>query len=242
MLLSINSQPWFQGLNYKILALLFRVLPITGTRASFAEFFIVNSLASTWIFAAAYYLLWRLEDERTAARRARLVEIPLACALAFAVTVAMRPWVAWPSPARNPGFQALFPYYMWSEGTSNSFPSHSTLICLIVAIGLLPVSRKIGAFLVAFTLLAVSLPRVYIGGHYPVDVAASVILGVISWAVVWRVCLMPRMQGALAWIVSRGLWTEFFLLLWTFELGEGFRSSLMLLHVARRLAERFITS
>jgi membrane-associated phospholipid phosphatase len=238
VLLSINSEPWFAGWNYRILSLLFRLLPMTGTRASIAEFFIINSLASTWIFAAAYYLLWRIEDKETGARRTRLVEIPLACVLGFAVTLAIRPWVGWPSPARNPDLQSLFPYYLWAEGTRNSFPSHSTLICLIVAIGLLPVSRKIGALLIAFTLLGVSFPRVYIGGHYPIDVAASVILGVISCAVMRRAGRAPRIREGLAWAASRGVWTEFFLLLWTFELGEGFRSSLMLLRAMRHIAGR----
>ena len=76
----------------------------------------------------------------------------------------------------------------------NCFPSHSTLICLIVAIGLLPLHRKIGAILIAFVLVAISLPRIYVGGHYPIDVAASAVLAVACYWVVRALSSLARVQ------------------------------------------------
>lgn len=239
MLLALNSGPWFADWNYRVLAYLFSLWPQNGRRVSIAEFLVAIPLVSTWVFAVAYYLLWRIEDGKAPARRRQLLAIPFACALAVMATLAVRPWAAWPCPSRVPMFQSLYPPYLWNLGVPNCFPSHSTLICLIVAIGILPASRRVGAFLIVFTLLAVSLPRIYIGGHYPIDVAASVVLSVFSIALVWGAAALPRMQERLTWLASRGMWTEFFLFLWTFELGEGFRSSLTLLHVCMHAVRHF---
>ena len=241
MLLLLNSGPWFADWNYRVLALLFRLLPPSGFRISIAEFIIANSLTSTWGFAVAYYLLWRTGDEKTVERRRRLMEITIACFLAVAVTLVMRSWAAWPSPTRVAEFQPLYPYYEWNVGNPNCFPSHSTLICLIVAIGILPLSRKLGAALIVFTLFAISLPRLYVGGHYPIDVVASAVLSVISYVLVWAVGTQPGVRKRLDWFTSRGLWTECSLLLWTFELGEGFRSSTLLLRAGMHLARHIVT-
>jgi membrane-associated phospholipid phosphatase len=240
MLLVPQSHPWFKILNHNLLVYLYNVWPFSHLRVTIAETFILNPWISTLPFALAFYVVWSETSEGLARRRQRLLEIPLTCIIAVAVTVVLRPWVAWPSPSHAPDFQSLYPSYLWAYGNENCFPSHSTLICLIVAIGLLPLHRKIGAILMAFVFVAISLPRIYVGGHYPIDVAASAVLAVACYSVVRALSLVARVQAILSWAASRGLWSECAIFLWSFELGDGFRGTLLTVKTLRQLARFFL--
>jgi len=208
-------------------------------RVTIAEIFIQNPWISTLPFAFAFYVTWSQTSEGVTRRRQRLLEIPLTCIIAVAVTVVLRPWFAWPSPSHSPDFQSLYPAYLWAYGNENCFPSHSTLICLIVAIGLLPLHRKVGAILIAFVFVTISLPRIYVGGHYPIDVAASAVLAVACYWVVRALSLLARFRAILSWAASRGLLSECAIFLWSFELGDGFRGTLMTVKTLRQLARFF---
>lgn len=221
--------PWFFKFNYRLLALMVRWFPLTDARMNLAEFFIQNHLVSGWVFAAATYYFWSLRDERTAWRRARIIEAAVACVAAVLLTLAFRPFIGAPSPTFVPEFQQLFPPYLWDFGSGNSLPSHSTLVYFVVAAGLWPIHRKCSAILCGWVLVSVSLPRIYIGGHYPTDVLASVVIGAaVLWAA-WRVGesrwgskLLDRVVGVGPG--GGGLWIELAMFLWLFEIGEAFRS------------------
>lgn len=139
----------------------------------------------------------------------------------------VRPWISWPAPSLNRNFQSLYPGYLWNTGSADCFPSHSTLIYFTVAAGLLPLSRWVSLILSAAVLGMISLPRVYVGGHYPVDVLASLLLTILVLPVVWR-WNVP--EPAINWLNEKGYSTsillrELVLMLWLFELGEGFTGS-----------------
>ena len=229
MFLFASSEPWFSEWNHALLAHLFRTLPFTSLRIAIAEILTYNSLASTWIFAIVSYLYWRRKDEQTLWRRSRLIEGTIACWLVVLATLPMRPWISWPSPTRVPFFQDLYPSHLGTVGTADSFPSDSTLVYLMVALSFASLSRRMCSILVVFTLTAISFPRIYLGGHYPIDVLASIILALVA-AILARLCsARPGMSHFLEWAATRGRVTEFFVFAWLFELGEGFRSGMDLL-------------
>ena len=215
--------PIFPAWNYSILEHLFRLLPHTDARMNFAEFFIYNPLISEWPFAVAFYLAWRAKDEKTEWRRSRLIEIVAACIGATLVSLALRLWLGAPAPSRFPEFQPLFPPYLWKYGDANSFPSHSTLIYFIVAAGLWPIARKWSTALMIWVLLAISLPRIYMGGHYPTDVLSSIVLGLVTLWITDRAARPAK--DLCARIAAGGIWIEGILFLWLFELAEGFHSA-----------------
>jgi hypothetical protein len=51
--------------------------------------------------------------------------------------------------------------------------------------------------------------------------------------------LLARVQAVLSWAASRGLWSEFAIFLWSFELGDGFRGTMMTAKILRQLARFF---
>lgn len=232
--LTLTRVPWLPGWNYRLLQILFQLLPHRTTTDRVFEFLVSNCLVSTWIFAACFYWYWSQADDKTALRRERLFQVVIAIALALLLTLLIRPWIAWPAPARNPRFRDLYPAYFWGNGTFNSFPSHSTLAYFAVAAGLWSFRRGLSFILMLLALGLVSVPRIYLGGHYPIDVAASMVLAIAAVTLIrqWR---LPG--GIAEWLNRRGSGTavrEFLFIFWIFELGEGFRGSLGFLMKFRR--------
>lgn len=230
------AAPFLSEWNFHVLQQLFSLLPHTEARDSLAQFLTVNALASTWVFAAVFYMYWRIDDERTEWRRSRLIEIFVCFCVAMVATVLVRPWIAWPAPSLVQPFRSLYPDYFWSEGNPNCFPSHSTLIYLIVAAGFWPFKRWLSALLMLWVLTAISLPRIYVGGHYPIDVLAAVLFAATSLWVARRICANQRISAAIRRLLSKKIALELFLFLWLFELAEGFRSSYFLATSLARLA------
>jgi membrane-associated phospholipid phosphatase len=67
--------------------------------------------------------------------------------------------------------QALFD---WS-----SFPSDHAAMFFSLATGIFLISRSVGVFTFFYIAIFIALPRIYLGLHYPTDILAGAILGVI---------------------------------------------------------------
>ena len=69
------------------------------------------------------------------------------------------------------------------HGADNSFPSDHASVAFAVAFAVLAFHRRLGAFLLLGA-AAIAIDRVFIGVHYPVDVVASLLVGLGSAALV----------------------------------------------------------
>jgi undecaprenyl-diphosphatase len=235
LLLAIHSTPWFFSWNYELLRNFFQLWPHNNLRIAIAYHFIRNPLISTFIYAIAFYFFWWKKDDQTQVRRNHLMGAICACILAVLATGLARPWIAWPAPALSEQFQGLFPNLLWGRGTTNCFPSHSTLVYLTVAIGVFHLNRRVGIFLISFAFLAISLPRIYVGGHYPIDVVGAVVFSLAASFLIWMFMANTHFTDALTWISTRRRWTEALVLFWLCELGEGFRASDTTAHMIARI-------
>ena len=220
-----ETLPWFAPWNFNTLQFLFKLLPHTLFRVHLADFFQGNHLVSTWVYGAVSYVYWSKQDDQTSERRVQLLRIAAAFVLAMVMAALLDLKVHWAAPARTTGFQNLFPPYLWGYGTSNSFPSHSTLAYLIISIGLLRLNKLAGLLLVPYTFLVISLPRVYVGGHYPIDVAASVFLSLLALSMIDLLLSDRRVVGAFERASAAGQASEVMFFLWVYEVAEGFRSA-----------------
>jgi undecaprenyl-diphosphatase len=218
------ADPWFSSWNYNLFQILFSVLPHGSITDEICRELLLSPLLSTWVFAACFYWYWTKDDEQKARRRRYLVNAVAAFGVAGLITVILRPWIHWPAPALNPHFQPLFPRDYWDNGSPNCFPSHSTLAYFTIGAGFWPLNRRLSVWLSVMALLLVSLPRVYVGGHYPIDVFFSCFLGIAALAAIWR---WPVFTGASDWVAVRNLpkmVRDLVFFLWVFELGETFHS------------------
>lgn len=64
------------------------------------------------------------------------------------------------------------------EGYS-AFPSDHAILFFCISTGLLFCSKKLGIFAFIYTLIFIALPRLYLGLHYPTDLIAGAIIGII---------------------------------------------------------------
>lgn len=80
-----------------------------------------------------------------------------------------------------------------------SFPSDHATMAGAVAVGLLIVSRRLGAVAASAAVL-MAFTRVYIAAHYPADVAAGLLLGGVVAVLTWLLVRRPltHVAGALA--------------------------------------------
>jgi undecaprenyl-diphosphatase len=70
-----------------------------------------------------------------------------------------------------------------SHGADNSFPSDHASVAFAVAFAVLAFHRKLGLALLLGA-VAVAVDRIFVGVHYPVDVATSMLVGLASALVV----------------------------------------------------------
>jgi undecaprenyl-diphosphatase len=82
-------------------------------------------------------------------------------------------------PIHQQGLGFVHPYHEYPDvlRTWSSFPSDHAMLFTALAVGVLFVSRKAGAFLLIWTALVIALPRLYLGLHYPSDVVAGALIG-----------------------------------------------------------------
>jgi undecaprenyl-diphosphatase len=227
--------PWFSDWNHRMMELLFRMIPHHPNTDDFFTLLLLNPAVSTWFFAASFYVLWAIDDEEQEWRRTQLFLIIVAIGTAVFITLGLRPWIAWPAPSLNPAYQSLFPPWFWTHGTSNCFPSHATLAYFIVALGLWRLHRGISVALSILVVAVISVPRIYLGGHYPIDVIASLFLGAVVLLAIWQARIPPRVAH---WLVQtgKGSWVrELLLFVWLFELANGFSDSGHILRVVLRI-------
>jgi undecaprenyl-diphosphatase len=232
----VSPDPWFSPWNHCVLEALFHHIRRSGTTDAFFEFLILNPFVSTWMFAAAFYIFWTKDDEQKAWRRRCLFRVVVAFGIAFLISLIFRPWISWPAPARNTTFQQLFPQYFWGQGTANCFPSHATLAYFMVAAGFWPLNRRLSACFSVLAILLISLPRVYLGGHYPIDILASLILGIVVLTAMWQWAVPATVSHWLVKVGPGAIIRELFLFLWTVELADGFRGTTSLIGAARRVS------
>ncbi|MER7074039.1 phosphatase PAP2 family protein [Terrabacter sp. NPDC000476] len=146
------------------------------------------------VFAALVVLgVWR---RRRASDRqlAAALWAGLGTALAIAVNQPVAALVAEPRPyAAHPAALTLV-----DRTTDWSFPSDHSVMAGAVAVGLLVVSRRLGALAAAAAVL-MAVTRVYVGAHYPHDVVAGLALGGVVAGVGWLLVRLPltRLAGAL---------------------------------------------
>ena len=83
--------------------------------------------------------------------------------------------------------------------TDSSFPSHSAAAAVAVAAAVWTVNRPVGASLIALAALY-GFARVYVGVHYPLDIAAGAAIGIVVTCL--TLGLKNLLQPLPTWVVK----------------------------------------
>jgi undecaprenyl-diphosphatase len=134
--------------------------------------------AAEWLILLVPLLLTLLWISGAAANRNAAVRATLATGVALAVNGACGLMWFHPRP-----FMAGIGHTFINHGADSSFPSdHATImftVALVLACSRAPYARRMGSLLLPAA-LAVAWARVYVGVHYPMDMAGAVVVAALA--------------------------------------------------------------
>lgn len=85
-------------------------------------------------------------------------------------------------PLHDAAVHFTLPYHVSSDSLWNlsSFPSDTTAFAVALSVGVLLMWRRWGWLAILYTLVAISIPRIYLGYHYPTDVVVGALIGSVA--------------------------------------------------------------
>ncbi len=115
--------------------------------------------------------------------------------------------------------------------THNSFPSDHGTLFYALATGLYFVSKRAGIFAYIYVTLIVAFPRIYVGLHYPTDILAGALVGILIVCLTNMRYIRTQLGGkALSYSHTHpGIFYFIFFML-SFQIGTLFDSSRAVIH------------
>lgn len=159
-----------------------------------------STLLKGGIFLALYWALWfRYSDKRHEDRRYLVTE--LVCA-AFIVLISRLMQIAMPfhdRPIHTPGLGLRMAFSIDADTLNawSSFPSDHAVLFFALCVPLWRRSSWLGVVMGAWTLIMICLPRLYLGYHYPSDVLAGAVLGIVLMLALPKVVILTTLPNRL---------------------------------------------
>jgi membrane-associated phospholipid phosphatase len=190
-------------------------------------------------FGACVFIFWnagaRLDVDKV---RARVLTILMGSTVAIVLALVLGGLFSWLPPSLNPVLAHYYPSYLSENINVNSFPSQSTALYAAVAAGIFSLNRALGSALWVGVGVLVSLPRVYVGGHYPTDVFVGLLLGLLGYVGV-RTWLEPRLDRYIDWLFRQTTWPrvlgEFVVFVWILQIAVEFSEFIWIKGVLERI-------
>lgn len=158
----------------------------------------MDFLKGGFFFVFLWWLWFRDSDDAPANR---IAVLRITAGVFVAVVVARAMQILLPGrvrPMHDATIHLVAPLAPVPEGLEHwsSFPSDHAVVFFAVVTAICLYHRWLGLFAAAWVTVFACLPRVFVGYHYPSDVLAGAIVGVITMQVATRMPL-PRLASAM---------------------------------------------
>ncbi|MGH8261433.1 MAG: phosphatase PAP2 family protein [Steroidobacteraceae bacterium] len=213
-----------------------------GSADAFINVVSNNNLVQAVVPVTLLWYLWFRKGSADAVRRTR--ELVIATLLGSCVAVLLARGLALLLPFRTrpfatPGLAYHLIHSQWDQGLHawSSFPSDHAALFFALATGILLISRSAGIAMLIYATLVDCLPRVYLGIHYPSDIAAGALLGIL----LARLAAMQRIRRPVAarvlhWMDASPGVAHAALFLCAFEIASMFDSAIQMAQISADLA------
>lgn len=164
-----------------------------------------NDLFKGFAAMAVVWWLWFRNTPDAERTRDHIAATVVACLVALFVARVLAHLLPFrPRPFSLPEFAGGFILGRTHKGleTWSAFPSDHATLFVTLAVGVWFASHRVGALLMAYVVLVILLPRIYLGMHYPTDILGGAAIGCL---IAWAANSKPLMQ----WIARPlALWRE----------------------------------
>ncbi|MEU6173822.1 phosphatase PAP2 family protein [Streptantibioticus parmotrematis] len=153
---------------------------ITGWAHSAPPWF--DDLVKYWsaygivIFAVYLGIAWWSARQHTPLMMARVLVTPVTVVLVYVVNDLIKSVVQEVRPCRQ--LPHLYHLEACQAPTDWAFPSNHTVVAFSAATAFIIIDRRLG-YVAVLTAIAMGASRMWVGAHYPHDVAAGVVVGVV---------------------------------------------------------------
>jgi membrane-associated phospholipid phosphatase len=152
--------------------------------------------------AVLFFWVSRLQvDDEEAQRKFEITILASLAAVALAKLASLG--LQWPAPNKYGDLSVMFPEYIVRSDAGNCFPSESTAAYGAIAAGVFAWRRHLGVLLWIGVMLLIALPRMYVGGHFLLDVLVGAGCALGGYGFAW---LLARWSRPPALIRGAGRW------------------------------------
>jgi undecaprenyl-diphosphatase len=190
-------------------------------------FISANHLFKGGVFVLLIWFLWFKKGDKKVFRPLILINLVGCFITMFAARIMAKFLPFRMRPIHNSSIDISMPIGLdesYAEGLS-SFPSDHAALFFALATGIYFLNKKLGVFALLYALFIICLPRIYLGLHYPSDIAAGALLGVIIIALVHNLFGFHRLNGYFFKVKKAypSVFYAFFFLI-TYQIADMFES------------------
>lgn len=134
------------------------------------------------VFCLFYFLWWDNSKQKITENRKILILTTISAFVAEVLTIVLSltlPYRARPFTNIDISFSAPVELPFWWDKGISSFPSDHATLFMVFGYGIFKCNRTIGIAVISYILLCIFFPRIYLGLHYPTDILAGMLVGIV---------------------------------------------------------------
>lgn len=195
---------------------------------SLVTLFSGNNILKGGVLVTILWWGWFKSNKNQAQVRAHIISTLFSCFIAIIMARALALLLPFRlRPLHEKGLHFLPPYGTVPQFIGwSSFPSDHAVLFYALSTGMFFISKKVGKIAIAYTTLFIALPRIYLGLHYPTDIIAGALLGIIIALLCNKTTFNEKIsQPLLSWSTLKPeiFYPIFFII--TYQIADLFDSS-----------------